>query len=170
MGLGGIGADKSGVGQPGYIAWTGHDGVFRFSSLPAGTYFVHAGFLAHDGSVHINQAGNVAHTVVSGQETVIGDLILMHEVQLTYPPNGWEYLGPEWITELSWLAVPSAEQYAVYLDGSFLAETDTTMFDPPEDLPLDTGGHRWYILAYDVDGLVIGATEVPGIFYIIPTP
>ena len=167
VGLGSLGAQKSGVGQPGYSAVTDAAGRFRFTGLPAGRYLVHPGFGPHDGFRYPDQPGNVPRTVVPGQETDCGDLAVLHEVELAYPPNGWEYFGPQWVPPLAWTAVPGARRYAVYLDQGLLARVDTTSVPVPGDWEPAPGLHSWFVEALDDQDSTVGATEVGGYFFIV---
>ena len=167
VGLGGVATEKSAVGQPGYLAVTDAEGVFRFTGLPGGVYFVQPGFLPGDGFVYPDQPGNIGQPVTPDEETVTGDLLIMREVQLYYPPNGWDYFGPEWLEPFQWAAVPGATRYTVYLDRGIVGETETTSIGIPNDWTLNPGPHFWYVVAYNAQDQVIGASEVTGLFFII---
>jgi len=171
VGLGGHTPDKSGVGQPGWLAVTDAEGLFHFPQLPEGVFFLHAGFRLNDGVVYPNQSGNVGRTVVANQETQTGDLVLLHEIDLYYPPNGWQYLGAQWLEPFQWNLVPGAVMYRVYLDRGLLGETTETTFPIPEELELTPGPHVWGIEAVNTESEIIGVSETHGTFYIIdPAP
>jgi hypothetical protein len=170
VGLGGSAATKSGVGQPGFTAMTDDAGVFHFTGLPGGVYFLHPAFRPLDGFTFPNQQGNFGRQVVPGQETLAGDLTLLHEIRLLYPPNGWDYFGAQWLEDFQWSAVPGATRYVAFLDRGVLGETDTTSIAIPEDWILNPGLHSWSVLAYSEGIGPIGAAEVTGIFFIVEPP
>lgn len=169
VGLGATTGDKSGVGLPGFTAVTDQDGRYVFTDLPRGVYFVHPGFRPGDGFLYLGQAGTVGQTVAPDQQTASPDLLVIHEIDLTYPPNGGVFIDTQTLGGFMWSAVPEALGYTVYLDRGLVGTTDETFIDFPEDMILTAGSHVWSVQAHIDPDLIIGATQTQGLFYIAET-
>jgi len=158
--------EKSGPGLPGQLTVTDSEGKFLFTGLAAGQYFVQGGFQPNDGYYQTKAGGSGRHLVTRDETTNAGDTTLLHEIDLTYPPNGREYFGAEWITALQWSPVEGAALYKVTFAG-LVGQTDEPSISLPDDLELPPGAYPWGVTAHDADGTLIGSNEVAGLFYIV---
>ncbi len=158
---------KAGPGLSGQVAVTNAVGEFRFEGLPSGSYFVQGGFLPRDGFHHQRPSGDHPWEVSQGEQTDTADHVLYHEINLQYPPNGWEYFGPQWVPDLQWEAVVGVAYYEVYLNRGFLGQTTDNTLVVPEDWGLNVGPQVWRVDARNDKDEWLGTNEVGGLFYII---
>lgn len=169
VGLGAMGAGKSAVGLPGRTAVTDQDGEYLFTGLPGGVYFVHPGFLPHDGHVYVAQAATAGRTVTPDQETRSPDLMVVHEIDPTYPRNGEVFPDTRALGGFVWGEVPGATGYFVYLDRGLLGSSDVPHIELPEEMVLSGGAHVWSVQAHTDQDLIIGVIQTQGLFYLAET-
>jgi hypothetical protein len=158
----------SGPGLTGRTGLTDEQGEFRITGLPAGRYVLHPGFLLYDGFFFSDQPAAVPHTVLTGQETAAGDLLVLHEIEPLFPYAGMSM--SEVPPELIWTPVPDAAGYLVQLDQQEFSVIGASSFTLPGDLTLEPGSHWWGVVAVDEQENPVGSTQVPAVFKVAAQP
>ncbi|MFH1841864.1 MAG: hypothetical protein ABIF77_01540, partial [bacterium] len=155
-GLAGMAIEKSGVGLPGRVTRSDSSGVFQFTGLQSGQYAVHPGFLPGDGYVAENQSPTAVSVTDSGA-TDLGVVQARYEIQPLQPFHGGRVYSP--LASLRWTAVPRAERYRVFLDGSQLDTVTGTEYVFPVGMVLGLGEHIWWVEAVTGTGTLVGAVD-----------
>lgn len=166
VGLGGIGADKTGFGIPGQVAVTDRAGRYTFTGLASGQYVVQPGFLHQDGTLLPGQVGARGYAVTAGDTTEVDDLLVIAEIVIPTDPAAGV---PEFAQSAPfvWAPVPGDPTYVLRLGGVEIARTSATAFNWEFPTALPPGRHELRITAL-VGERIVGAMERPWVFRKLP--